>query len=95
MLVLLGRCVLQWAAELQQFGSSSDWQAQAQQLLTTVIVPAYQALPATGRGSVQGMNPLLLGEAPAESACLSSFASEPPVMQQLLTSMHSSHQAAN
>ena len=35
MLVLIGRCMLQWAAELQHFGSDSDWLAEAQQLLTT------------------------------------------------------------
>jgi hypothetical protein len=79
--------MLQWAAELQHFGSDSDWLAEAQQLLTTVLAPAYQAMPATDRGSVPGMNLLLLGEASAAAACFSSFESAPPAMQQLLSSM--------
>jgi hypothetical protein len=58
MLVLLGRCMLQWAAELQQFSGRSDWLAQAQQLPTTTTTPVQQAGPVVSASD--GVNPLLL-----------------------------------
>jgi hypothetical protein len=81
MLVLLGRCMLQWAFELYQFSSTSNWVAQAQQLLATLRTLFAFTIP------LPGVNDLLLGPASAETACFSSFASQPPAMQQLLASL--------
>lgn len=81
MLVLLGRCMLQCAFELYQFSKTGDWVAQAQQLLATIRAGYLLTIP------LPDVNDLLLGPASAETACFSSFASQPPAMQRLLASL--------